>query len=60
MAIGPTSNNLAELTTLEEGLKTCHQLGLSKLIIEGDSQIFLNAIRNRSNPNWVLKDMSYI
>ena len=43
MAIDPTSNNLAELTALEEGLKICHHLGVSKLISEGDSKIVLNA-----------------
>ena len=54
MAISPTSNKLAKLEALEEGLKLCHQLGLSKLIIKGDSQIILNVIRNRATPNWVL------
>ena len=54
MAIGPTYINLVELTTLEEGLKICQHFGLSKLVIEGDSQIVLNAIRNKSTPNWVL------
>lgn len=54
MSISPTSNNLAELRALEEGLKLYHHLGLSKIFIKGDSQIILNAIRNRATPNWVL------
>ena len=53
MSINPT-NNLAEVTTLEEDLRICLQLGISKLIIEGDYQIVLNAIRNISTPNWIL------
>ena len=52
--IGPSSNNMAEFLALEEGLNICLQLGISKLIIEGDSQIILNAIRKRSTPNWIL------
>ena len=54
ISINPTSNNLEEGRTLEEGLKLCLQLGLSKIYIERDSQIVLNAIRNRKTPNWVL------
>ena len=52
--IEPTSNNLAELRALEEGLLLCIKLGVSKIIIEGDSQIVLNAIRKKSTPNWVI------
>ena len=55
--ISPTSNNLAELEALEEGLKLCQFLGLSKIISEGNSQIVLNAIRNRGTLNWVLNSM---
>ena len=45
---------MAELRALEEGLRLCLQLGLTNVYIEGDSQIVLNAIRNKSTPNWVL------
>ena len=57
MSILPTSNNLAELEALKQGLQLCHNLKLSKVIIEGDSQIILNAIRKRSTPNWVLNSL---
>ena len=50
----PVTNNVAELEALEKGLKLCHKLGLSKIFIEGDSQVVLNAIRQKSTPNWVL------
>ena len=48
------SNNMAEFEALEKGLQLCLNLGLSKIVIEGDSQIVLNAIRNKKTPNWVL------
>ena len=54
MTITPTSNNLVELEALDKGLHLCHDLGLTKVIIEGDSQIILNVIRKRVTPNWVL------
>lgn len=53
-SISPTSNNLADLKALKEGLKFCHFLGISKIVVECDSQIVLNVIRSRSTPNWVL------
>jgi ribonuclease HI len=52
--INPTSNNLAELEAVLEGIKLCLKLGLTKVIIEGDSQIVINALRKKSTPNWVL------
>lgn len=45
---------MAELEALHEGIKSCHKMGITKVIIEGDSQIVLNALRNRSTTNWVL------
>lgn len=54
MAIRPTSNNMAELEALEAGLLLCLEVGITKVVIEGDSQIILNAIRKRSTPNWVI------
>ena len=45
MAIRPTSKNLVELEALEAGLNLCLEVGISKVVIEGDSQIIMNAIR---------------
>lgn len=49
------SNNIAELEALIEGLNLSINLGIKKLIIEGDSQIILNAIKNPETPNWKIK-----
>ena len=49
-----TSNNLVEIEALERGLLLCHKMGLSKVFIEGDSQVVINAIRQKKTPNWVL------
>ena len=43
--IPPTSNNLAELEAADRGLQLCISLGVPRVIIEGDSQIILNALR---------------
>ena len=53
-SIGSTTNNLAKLEALQEGLQNFLNLGISKLIIEEDSQIVFNAIRKKETPNWVL------
>lgn len=52
--LGLISNNLSELEALVEGLIICQDLGINKLIIEGNSQIILNALRKRETPNWIL------
>ena len=49
--IKPTSNKLAKLEALLEGIKLCIKLGLTKVIIEGDSHIVINALRKISTPN---------
>ena len=54
MAIRPTSNNLAKLEALKSRLLLCIKIGVSKIVIEGDSKIILNAIRKYSTPNWIL------
>ena len=46
----PVSNNMAELEALEKGLQLCHKLRLPKIHIEGDSQVVLNAIRQKKTP----------
>jgi ribonuclease HI len=52
--IKPTTNNMAECLAALEGLKICKRLNFPKLIIEGDSQIIINAIRTKKMPNWIL------
>ena len=37
ISVEPTTNNLAELEALQEGLPICLDIGLTKIIIEGDS-----------------------
>ena len=54
MDIRPTSNNLTELEALKIGLQLCYEVGVSKVVIEGDSQIILNAIRKCFTPNRIL------
>ncbi|GLJ17808.1 hypothetical protein SUGI_0311430 [Cryptomeria japonica] len=39
---------------MEAGLELCVDKGLSKVIIEGDSQIVLNGVSNRKFLNWKL------
>lgn len=56
--LGITSNNLAEVYALIEGLLLCRRLGLDSIEIEGDSTIIVNAVRKGSTPNWFLN--SYI
>lgn len=48
------SNNVTKLEALIEGLKISLEVGIGKLIIEGDSQGILNAIRKINTPNWIL------
>lgn len=54
MAIRPTSNNIAEVEALESGLLLCMEVGVTKVVIEGNSQIILNAVRKCSTPNQVI------
>lgn len=54
LSIQPTSNNLAELEALHQGIKLFLKCNLCKVFIEDDSQIIVNAIRKWSTPNWVL------
>ena len=49
--LGNVTNNIAELEALKEGLKLRIKKNVKKLIIEGDSQIILNAIRKWQTPN---------
>ena len=40
-----STKNMAEQEALKEGLKLSLELQIKKLIIKGDSQIILNALR---------------
>ncbi|XP_057825648.2 uncharacterized protein LOC131037506 [Cryptomeria japonica] len=51
---GIVSNNVAEITTLEEGLKWVISNKQSKVAIEGDSQIILNGVNKKRFTNWRL------
>ena len=42
------------MEALHQGIKLCLKLNLTKVCIEGDSQIIVNAIRKQNTPNWVL------
>ncbi|GLJ08679.1 hypothetical protein SUGI_0093520 [Cryptomeria japonica] len=48
------SNNIAEITALEEGLKWAFANGVSKVVIEGDSKVVLNGITSKRFMNWRL------
>ncbi|XP_059070432.1 uncharacterized protein LOC131860084 [Cryptomeria japonica] len=53
--LGFATNNEAELRALEVGLHLCVQMGISKVIIEGDSQIIINNIIKSNFQNWKLR-----
>ncbi|GLJ37237.1 hypothetical protein SUGI_0755290 [Cryptomeria japonica] len=44
--MGVSTNNIAEVTTLEVGLEWCVEKGVHKVMIECDSQVILNGISN--------------
>ncbi|GLJ37780.1 hypothetical protein SUGI_0767910 [Cryptomeria japonica] len=52
--VGFVSNNIAEITDLEEGLKRATANGVTKVVIEGDSKLILNGITNHRFMNWRL------
>ncbi|XP_059064718.1 uncharacterized protein LOC131856806 [Cryptomeria japonica] len=52
--IGIETNNRAEFMALVEGLEMCKASGVEKLVVEGDSAIVINALRNGSILNWRL------
>ncbi|GLJ49221.1 hypothetical protein SUGI_1039330 [Cryptomeria japonica] len=53
---GIVSNNVAEITTLEEGLNWVIANNHLKVVIEGDSQIILNGVTKKSYTNWRLNE----
>ncbi|XP_059073504.1 uncharacterized protein LOC131874239 [Cryptomeria japonica] len=52
--IGIESSNKAKILVLVEGLLLCQNRGISKLAIEGDSDIIINGLRKGFLPNWKL------
>ncbi|GLJ46820.1 hypothetical protein SUGI_0987660 [Cryptomeria japonica] len=52
--VGIVTNNMAEISALEVGLKWCAINRIDKLIIEGDSQVILNGISSSKFQNWLL------
>lgn len=44
--MGEDSNNAAELRALETGLRIAIRQGFSKLIVEGDSQLIIQMLKN--------------
>ncbi|GLJ45907.1 hypothetical protein SUGI_0966430 [Cryptomeria japonica] len=52
--IEDTTNNEAEIRALEAGLEMCVEKCLSKVIIEGDSQIIINGVIKRNLQSWKL------
>ncbi|GLJ15328.1 hypothetical protein SUGI_0251370 [Cryptomeria japonica] len=51
---GIVSNNVAEIATLEEGLKWVIANKHSKVVMEGDSEIILNGVNIKRFTNWRL------
>lgn len=49
------SNNVAEATTLMEGVKLALSMGISRLHIEGDSQIITSALISQQVVSWDLQ-----
>ncbi|GLJ45439.1 hypothetical protein SUGI_0956710 [Cryptomeria japonica] len=53
--LGKATNNEAKIRALEAGLNLCVQNGISKVLIEGDSQIIINGIINSKLECWKLR-----
>ncbi|GLJ36534.1 hypothetical protein SUGI_0734070 [Cryptomeria japonica] len=45
-SLGEAMNNEAELRAMEAGLAICVDRGVSKIILEGDSQLIINGVAN--------------
>ncbi|GLJ42729.1 hypothetical protein SUGI_0885920 [Cryptomeria japonica] len=55
-AMGRATNNEAELRALDEGLNICVEKGLSKIYIEGDSQVVINWVMRSNFCSWKLNN----
>ena len=47
---------MEKLEAVEEGINLSIKLKINKLMIEGDSQIIINALRKGVTPKWVLNN----
>ena len=54
--LGIGSNNFAEMRSLLEGVRRCHQMGFYKVEIESDSHILVNWIIKGECNIWYLED----
>lgn len=52
--IGETTNNMAELEAVVEGLFLCMEIDVKKVVVEGESHIVTNSLRVRQTQNWRL------
>ena len=53
--LGAASILVAEATTLRNGLRAAVEAGFSKVIIEGDNQILIQAIQGLIQPPWEIQ-----
>ncbi|XP_057858719.2 uncharacterized protein LOC131067644 [Cryptomeria japonica] len=51
----PNTNNIAEFKALQFGLIDCTKHGLNNILVEGDLEIAINAIKRKNTPNWRLQ-----
>ncbi|XP_057862869.2 uncharacterized protein LOC131071167 [Cryptomeria japonica] len=53
--IPPDTNNIAKFKALQFGLIDCIKHGLNNILVEGDSEKAINAIKRKNTPNWRLQ-----
>jgi ribonuclease HI len=53
--LGVNTNNAIELHALEEGLRISSTQGISKLIVEGDSQVIINILKRMQHGSPISK-----
>lgn len=54
-SIPQDTNNITELKALQFVLIECIKHGLNNILVEGDSEIAINAIKRKKAPNWRLQ-----
>lgn len=53
--IVPNTNNITEFKELQFVLIDCIKYGLNNILVEGDLEIAINAIKRKITPNWRLQ-----